>query len=61
MSYGGAQGSGAWWEDNNLPARTTSELDRQQFDQITKQVNKKGLNSDGRWKAYQRALDILGR
>jgi putative chitinase len=58
--YGGAQASAAWWGNNRLPARTASELDRQAFDRITRTVNKKALDADRRWQAYQRALGVLG-
>jgi putative chitinase len=59
--YGGAQGSAGWWENNGLPARTASELDRPAFDRLTRKINKAARDADTRWEAYQRALDALGR
>lgn len=59
--YGGAQGSAAWWENNRLPMRTVSELDRRAFDRVTRKVNKAALDADIRWEAYQRALNALRR
>lgn len=59
--YGGAQASAAWWDNNRLPARTVSELDREGFDQVTRTVNRRALDADKRWQAYQRALGVLGR
>ena len=59
--HGGAQASAAWWENNGLLARTASELDRQAFDRVSRTVNKKSLDADARWQAYQRALGVLGR
>lgn len=59
--YGGAQGSATWWENNGLPARTASDLDRQAFDRVTRKVNSRALNAETRWDAYHRALDVLRR
>jgi predicted chitinase len=48
-----------WWANHNLPGRSTSELNRSNFDAISQTVNGGNHGSDARWNAYQRALTAL--
>lgn len=48
-----------WWSNNNLAGRTSTELNRTQFDAISRTVNGGDHGINERWQAYQRALTAL--
>jgi putative chitinase len=54
-----AQTAAAYWQANNLHIRTIRELNRQQFDAISRAINNGNHGLDERWTAYQRALSVL--
>ena len=51
-----ADSAARYWRANNLHLRTTRELNRQQFDAISRFVNGGNHGANERWAAYQRAL-----
>lgn len=54
-----ADTAAAFWADNGLNGRTGTELNRADFDGISRTVNGGNHGSDERWSAYQRGLEAL--
>jgi len=52
----GFDASSRWWSAQNLPQRTSSWLEREGFDGVTRTVNGDGMTeADARWADYRRA------
>lgn len=57
---GAADSAAQYWASHGLNGRTTGALNRQQFDEVSRTVNRYDPNLQARWDAYQRALGALG-
>jgi len=57
---GAADTAAQYWANHSLNGQTTGVLNRQQFDEVSRTVNRYDPNLQARWDAYQRALGALG-
>lgn len=57
---GAADTAAQYWASHGLNGQTTGALNQQQFDQVSRTVNRHDPNLQARWDAYQSALGALG-
>ncbi len=57
---GAANAAAQHWASHGLNGQTTRALNQQQFDEVSRTVNRYDPNLQARWNAYQRALGALG-
>jgi len=57
---GAANAAAQYWASHGLNGQTTRALNQQQFDEVSRTVNRYDPNLQARWDAYQRALGALG-
>jgi len=57
---GAADAAAQYWASHGLNGQTAGPLTQQQFDEVSRTVNRYDPNLQSRWDAYQRALGALG-
>jgi predicted chitinase len=56
---GAAHSAAGWWQNRGLNGRTAGTLNRAEFDNVSRVINRYDPNLQERWNAYQRALHAL--